>query len=243
MKKIFFAVIFVLFLSLNKQCYGAYALVKSAGAGSGSASAVTVDLLSNPTSGNLLVGFCIINQAFWGITTPTGFTLATIYDGNSISGALYYKISAGTEQTITFDWVSTGTAVGAWYGEFSGFTTPTLDVSAENETNVNSPTQSVSSGTTASTTVNDTYALAFFGGEIGGNIDGGRTYTNSFTELAVWQNTSTSRPGLFMASKTLVSTGTVETTYATTDTGDDIYAAVLVFRSAVTAARRVSFIN
>jgi len=206
-------------------------LEKSDGAGTGGGVSITPDLGSNPASGNLLIAAVCTNNTST-FSTPATWTHLYSASNAGISYAVYYKTSAGTEQTVLLSWSESGRTAGGWVGEFSGFSTPTLDQSANDETHigVGGATTSQSSGTTAVLSTSDAWAIAIFGAEIGNNVDGGRAVSNSFTEIGTVQDTSSSRPGVFINSKTLSATSAVETTYSTTDGGDQMVGVVAVFK-------------
>lgn len=97
----------------------AVAFVKQATASSAAAStSVTCTLASAPTAGNLLV-FAMGGDKNTGALTLAGFTQVAELLSTSVSLYLYWKVSDGTETSISPSW-ATSSAVGnmAWYGEY-----------------------------------------------------------------------------------------------------------------------------
>lgn len=205
---------------------------KTATATSSAASSLTPDLLSTPTSGSLLT-VEVTTGADDTFSTPSGWTKIFDTDGaGTVGAAWFYKVSDGTEQTVTVEWTGS-VPCRAIYTEWGGWSsTPTLEVSQEDESHIDAgnETTSQSTGTTSSTTSTYTWALAFFGAEIGQNFDTGLNYTNSFVEIETQGAASSSRPIIILAGKSLSSTGTVECTVSTTDVGDSVFGSVAVFR-------------
>ena len=116
-----------------------------------------------------------------------------------------------------------------WVGEYSGLTTTPFDVSA-NADSGGSDTTSQTTGTTSSTTQADELAIATWGVDTGNKMATSRAYTNSFGELTYQGETSSGDPGLAVASKNLTATGTVESTFSASDSGDAIAAGVATFK-------------
>lgn len=194
------------------------------------------------TAGNLLI-FHIGRSAAhggggtWG--TPTGWTdlpNSTPGSGNMSSGG-WYKISDGTETSVT----TNGTLeAGAWHAtvtEYEGpFAASPLDVTADNETNIGTIVTSQTSGTTGTTAQADELAIAMFGADSAASVDTGRAYTNSFTEV-IFSNAAVSpgRGASIIAKKVLSATGTVESTFSTSDVGDEMYGAMATFKKQASA--------
>jgi len=94
-------------------------------------SSITVTLDSAATAGNLLITGVAIDKASGTITVPDGFTLVQKGEGGISSGAMAYKIAAGGETSITWNWTATEEG-SVWIGEYSGLlTSNVLDVSAK----------------------------------------------------------------------------------------------------------------
>ena len=194
---------------------------------SGSGTSVNDTYLSTPTSGNVLITAISIDKNSGTITIPSGWTvIGATYVSGSVSGAWAYKISDGTEGTVTWNWATTQFDVVMWLAEYSGI--DTLDVQASADSGASSVT-SQSSGTTGTTDIATAHAFAIFGVDTFDNVDGGRTYSNSFTEIDARALDS---PGLMIAEKVLSATGTQECTYATTDGGDQMFGKISVFNLA-----------
>jgi len=205
------------------------AIADGAALGSGGATSLTPDLGEAPSTGNLLILILSTATANDTVGTPSGWTLAQSYTGDTLTGYVFYKTSDGTEQTVTVSWTGTEVCM-AGYFSFSGFASAVLDASVDDETYVGTATQEISSGTTGTLSTECCYALTIFIAEIADNISTGTvSFSNSFTSLG-YSGASSSRPGIRVASKTLESTSAVECTMTTTDTGDEMYGAMLVFK-------------
>lgn len=170
----------------------------------------------------------------WG--TPTGFTDGpqspdSAVGGSNVAGAVWWKISTGGETTVS---TSGSGPNGNWcmvISEFEGpFEASPFDVQAEDETNLTTVVTSQSTGTTGAPAGGDWLAIAIFAADSMTNVDGGgtRSYSNSFTEV-VFAN-SGARAGVVIAKKVGSGTGAVECTMSFTDTGDEMYGAVMVFK-------------
>lgn len=193
-------------------------------------SAVTTSVLTfdaTASVNNLLVTAIAIDKDGGTPTiTQSGWSTPVIIKANTSSTLVYtYKVSDGTETAVTWNFDSHTYA--AWFGEYSGVSAASaFDVSASANSGASAVT-SQSTGTTGTTGQANSFALALFASDTGTNVDVGRALTNNFTE-GVFENTSTS-PAILVADKILTSTGTVETTFSNTDTGDQQCGAMLVF--------------
>jgi hypothetical protein len=198
------------------------AYVNSAGSTS-----ITVTLDSTATSGNLLLAYLTVDKSSGAITVPTGFTLIHDYVSSSVSIAMAYKFSDGTETAITWNHANARSMKQAQVLEYSGLNT--FDVAAEANSGATSVT-SQTSGTTATTASTSARAFALFGSDSKGNTDAGVAYTNSFTSTYTDPGgINTGCSGLYSAEKDLSATGTQETTFSTTGGGDQMAGAIAVF--------------
>jgi hypothetical protein len=182
---------------------------------------------SATTTGNVIIVKVAIDKSSSTITTPSGFTSILSYSSTSVSGAMSYKISDGTETTITYTTVTARifqmcieewTSVGAF------------DVSATANSGGTSVT-SQTSGTTATTANANSIAFAFFGSDSRGGTDAGVAYTNSFVTDSVdpGGGSGAGNAGYYAANKTLTSTGAQTTTFSTTGGGDQMFGVIAVF--------------
>ncbi len=199
----------------------------------GNSTTQTVTLTSTATAGNILISSVGINKDGGTVTAPSGWTTATVVKAStSVTMAVSYKVAVGGEQVIT--WSNTTSDDGAvWCGEYSGLSGSAPDVSVVTANSGASSVTSQSTGTTATTSQADTFAIASWAADTAGNVQSGRAYTNSFSEKFFLQNDV----GLIIADRTLTSAGTVESTYSTTDAGDQMTGAMMVWAiEGVTAA-------
>ena len=210
-------------------------LVQSASSTSGSGVLTTPTLGAGATAGNLLVfaaARASTHSSGGAWPAVSGFTAlddSGINIGN-MAGAWWYKVAAGSETTVSLSGETN--QAGNWTASLLEFEAPTagwattpLDVKAENDANIASTTSTLSSGTTAATSVAESLALAFFAIDIGSSI-GTESYTNSFGTAP--KVTTGARAGHGTAKKVLSATGT-QTTTITIGTADEIYGAIAVF--------------
>lgn len=196
---------------------------------------VTVTYPSAPTAGNLLIvlvgrGATHGAGGAWGV--PDGWN--KVHDSGinvgNVGGALFWKIAVGDESG--FASVDTNPQ-GAWqvsWAEFEGsFEASPLDVSAENADNLATVVTSQTSGVTGITAQNDELAIACWVTDRMDTCQDGRSYSNLFTEV-IFSDDATARPAAIIAKKVLSATGTVESTFTTTDTGDEMYGVVATFK-------------
>jgi len=206
----------------------------------GGVSIVTVNIAA-PASGSLIVTAVAIDKSSGGLTVPAGFTLIHDYDSANVSGGFAFKVSNGTETAVTWDWV-TNTPAGnaAWVAVYTGLTSDPFDVKVEADSGVTAVT-SQTTGTTASTTQADELAVAVMATDTGENADTGRDWTNGFTEFGFSFDPGAGQAGLSIADKVLSAIGTVETTFSTTDVGDQMWASVATFKTLGVSRTIVAF--
>jgi len=196
---------------------------------------ISVTLDTAATANNLLITGVAIDKNSGTITVPTGFTIIQKGEatdtGQSVSGALAYKVATGGETTISWSW-TVNQEGSVWIGEYSGLkATDVLDVSTENETYMNNhQTTTISTGTTPTTTQANELAIALFAADSGVYVGTTHSWTNGFTIQANITSTSGS-PYLNIANKTLNTIGTVESTFTHNyAAGEDSYAMVATFK-------------
>lgn len=188
--------------------------------------------ISQPPAGSLIITACSVDKDSGGFTTPSGFTVVgTDYTSTNVSGAIAYKIATGSGET-SINWTYVNVAswlCQAWAGVYTmPTTTISVDVNAQANSGVSTTTSQVS-GTTAATALADSLALALFGSDSATNTVAGGALTNSFTILSN-VNVGTNA-GLVVGEKILSATGAQESTYSTTASGDQMWGAVVVFKS------------
>ncbi|MGE0463258.1 MAG: hypothetical protein AB7Q16_17985 [Vicinamibacterales bacterium] len=193
-------------------------------------------LSAGATSGNLLVFTCARASppTDWG-TAPSGFTLGPNGIG-AVGFAVWWKVATGGETTVT---AAAPTTSGNWTAlvvELEGpFHASPLDVVAESEANLSTTVTSQASGTTDLTTQDAALTLAFFAIDAGSNF-GTRQYSNSFTEVA--SGTSGARAAHAVARRVTTAVGTYSTTlsYSAGGTADEMYGAIMVWRTTITGS-------
>lgn len=208
---------------------------------SASATSHSPSLGFTPTAGRLLVvGW---NAAGGTVTYSNVDPDWTLIHDNTNAGRVHscgwaYRISDGTETNFSVD-VSSSQALVFMFLELDGLAgSSVLDQAAESTANQNSTNAtSASTGTTATLSVSDGYALQFYSCDGQQGWDTGRTFTNGSTELANnFNGGGTSSPGMIFAYKVLSSTTGFSETISTTDAGDGMYGSVAVFKQAASGA-------
>ena len=145
---------------------------------------ISITLNTPATANNLLITGVAVDKASGTITKPEGFTLIQKGEGGIASGALAYKVATGGETTISWTWTANEEG-SVWIGEYSGLaTSDVLDVSAENEAYLSTLTNTISTGTTTTTTQADELAIALFASDSGNSVGTTRSWTNGFTTIA-----------------------------------------------------------
>lgn len=190
------------------------------------------------TSGNLLVvtvSRSAQHTAGGAWNAPAGWTAITDAGINQVAtftAAWFWKISDGTETAFNSTDTNEQGNLQMTFSEYLGpFAASPLDVSAEDVSNINTVVTSQGTGTTGTTAQADALALAFFAADQWTTVDGGgtRNYSNSFVEVVV-ADISSARPASIVARRVLSATGTYSCTYSVTDTGDEMYGAIAVFK-------------
>lgn len=200
-----------------------------------STSSTSATYASATTSGNIL-WYAIGGDKSAGVWTgPAGFTTLFNMTSTSVSLLVGYKVSDGTETTITVS-RSVASAAGdrLWITEYSSNQSGTWTIvgSASNPTDESTAT-SWSTGTTAATTAAGG-ALAIIAKDSWSTGNGTPTYTNSFTEIHTFG--SGGRGCVSIAFKDGIAAGsTVETTQSQTTGGDQTSGAIAVFEKVSTA--------
>lgn len=184
-----------------------------------------VSLSSTATSGNLLVCIWAVDKDSGTLTLPSGFTLIQEHTtGSSISGAIGYKISDGTETSFTASSASSNrNTLGIL--EFSGIdTSDPLDVSVLTDGN-SAEDRSLTIGPTASTDEANELALSFWMNDSAQSMAQGSdfSWSDSFSEILYHRpdESNQGQPGVSVGRKDLSSTGTVSTTFSYTGDSTD----------------------
>lgn len=183
-----------------------------------------------PTSGRLLV-LGVVQSSGTATFSNADADWTPIHDNigqsRNMGAAWFYKVADGNDG-FSID-TSITTALQWAVVEFSGLaTSAVLDQSAENEANDQASTTSAATGTTATLGVSNGYAVSFFAFDTGNGWADDRSFTNGSTEL-VFRNGG-ANPALSLAGLQLSATTGFSETVSTTDTGDDCYGSVAVFK-------------
>lgn len=208
----------------------AIAVKQIAGSGGGAAAAITPTLSSAAVAGNILVAISAQANARNNTTINDASYDLPITDGTALSGSanmgwlVAAKVAAGGETSFTAPADASQGNHTAVLLEIEGFTgSATLDDSAADTSNCGTVVTSQGTGTATASAAG--FALAIFLSDNWPNVDGGRAYSDSFSEEVSYPGNS--RPGILVASKT-VSAGSVSCTFSTTDSGDEMVGCILV---------------
>lgn len=199
---------------------------------------VTATLGAVSTTGSMLIAIHVIDKEAATVGTIAGFSVPVVVTSSGSSTLAYsYKISDGTEQAITATWTGGGKDGRLWIGEVKDPTVsaPLLMINANSG---GSSVKSLSTGTTSNFTGSG-IAIAAWSSDTGTNTNGGRNYTNGFIEqdYLTLGGSGHDYSGIMVATKELdtVST-TLESTFSTTSSGDQMCAVMLVIPAAVPAS-------
>jgi len=212
----------------------AVSLVKSDAVVIGNSATISCDLGSNPASGNLLVFLASSKTGSNAIVTPpSGFSQADyVANTDSLGGSsvMYYKVSAGTEQTVEVVFTSANTGQGI-YLEYSGFgSAPAdpLDTTATQYSTGTSDTTIGCGGPTSTPAEADSFAvfLAATGDQRRFNLT--QTVDNSYS-IEIEQTGSINRPYMAACVLELSSATAQNPTVTTTDDGDENTGIIAIF--------------
>lgn len=193
-----------------------------------SVTSISVSYTQTTVSGNLLICVIAPDKNSGTITIPVGFTIVTQVQEASISGALCYKISDGTETTIESSWVNTVHGSESIWEIDGPWDTNPLDV-FETGTSNNIAVTSLSTGTTAETAQNDEYVFAVYLNDSSQNMSSSPTQTNGFSNR-MFNNPTGGSAGQIVCDKTIASTGTQETTIGYTGSADQAITFIAAFK-------------
>ncbi len=226
MKKILFILVLFLFISKTSDCAIVEVQTKTKLSGSDVVSH-PITFTSTATADNLLYTCIAVDKDAGSFTVPAGFTLIHDYVGASVSVASAFKISTGVEDTLTW---TLGNAHNASIIalEYSGLTASSIiDVKEENDSG-ESAVSTLDSGTTSSTTVAISLALACFGADSADNFQS-ITFSNSFVEV-VKEISGGGVAGIIAAKKELSATG-IQSTTASWTGSDQAGGNIAVFKT------------
>lgn len=213
------------------------------------ATSLTATFGSTPTQNNLLVAAAGSDDTL--AMTSSGWTLATSAVSNQ-AAYLWYKLAGASEPTavqVTITPTASDTIVLGTM-EFSvsgGWAVSPLDKIASN-TGHGGTFTSLATGTTAATTVANELAIAIenphawsSGASAPTTPTWSASYTNIVTVPGTTGSTPTFRVALFVASNTLVATGTQTTTGSWTNSSTDVGALIATFKINAPAASTGNF--
>ena len=172
------------------------------GDGTNGFSSITATFTTAPAAGNLLIAV-FGESGNNNIATPSGWSVAVAYQNNSPGGAIFYKIAAGSESTVTVTTSggsSTSYGMGLQLYEYSGMVgTSPLDAVA---------TPSAGTGTaltSGSLTTTQACDLLMSGAAI--NTSASFTWGSSFTEEFDFHNSGTNQRSFGGADRAVTSIG------------------------------------
>ncbi len=203
--------------------------------GSGTTS-VPLTLPSAPVSGNLLVLIFAGDKNTGTIDTwaaANGWTVEYSAPTTNVSYYYLYKVSAGTEQSITPAVSVAGTAgLHAWYGELEDTVSPGSDWRIIGKALNPADTANVNSWSTGTTEALQGVGLGIAGAAIDSwsTFTSGDSWTNSYASIFAPGTSTSGRPGLWVSAKDeAVAEVTTNTTFSYTGTADQAAAALIVF--------------
>lgn len=190
---------------------------------------LAVTKTTTATADNFLIAGVAVRVGWDDHVTPSGWTLFAS-GVSTLSYALYYKISDGTETGITFSSTADTGKPEGFLAEYSGnITSGFLNASAENTTNIGTAVTSQPSGNATSTTT-DGSALAVFLCEDGRDWGTTETVDSGFT-IDHQTSGSSGHGHVGLCRLDITATGSYGATYSTTDAGSPAYGACLIIDS------------
>lgn len=200
-------------------------------------SSKAVSLGGTPTSGNLLVVAVGADKNAGGYTiTGGGFSVARQDDSSSTSVWVGWKVSAGTESSVTVNRTGGNSSGGdnIYYAEYSCSSAGswTLDTAGSNYTNETDVTSCASGNATPSI---PGLALAVWSIDTVNRINSGTdSYTNGYTvrKARADNDVGTSGGGCLVADKNVPASATTSSTVSFTGTADQMSGCVSIFGKA-----------
>lgn len=193
----------------------------------------TVSLGSAPASGNLLVVVVGADKNSGGYTV-SGFTSAVSLRGASTSLHILWKVSAGTETTVTATRSGGNSPSGdqLWYAEYSQTGAGAWGANASATSPYSdATTKSRSTGTTGATAF-DGMAIAAWTVDNWNNVEPGMTYTRGTEQRGQTDNyggVMFGAAGLYVATDPVGIGTTFQSTFKYTGTADQVAGGVVVF--------------
>lgn len=203
-------------------------VVQTSGTNAGSGTSTSRTFSPAPTAGHLLVAALSSSGVPAGFDGPDGYDLLASLESGNLRAYVYGKIAAGDEGVVPFAWTSGGGFGSVRIVEFDDVV-DWPPIVAENEASAATVVTSISTGT-ATATASAGIAVAFVATDGTSTVDGGRTWSNGFTELSF--DGSGTRSALIIATKPITAPGDYSTTFSCTDTGDEMFAAIALFQVA-----------
>lgn len=209
----------------------AVALVQETTANSGASSTtLTCTLPVAPTANNLLV-FAMAGDKNTGALTLAGFTQLYTLTSSSVTLYVWYKVSAGTETSISPSWANSSNSGNmSWYAEYQdSLVTGTSWTVAGQASNITDETtvMSKTTGTTSSTTV-DGLGIAFAAVDSIGNVSSVNAWANSYAARYSPAGGG-GRGAIFVATKAETAGTAASSTFSYSGTADQVSAAIGVF--------------
>jgi len=202
----------------------------------------TITFGSALTASNVI---CIVLGSLRAVTAniPSGYTAGpTIATTTAIDGYVAWKVATGGETSAQFTSIGGSEDCGIAYIELTGndISSP-LDGTSEDETNVTTATKSIAtdSGSGITPTVADGHAVAMFVCDNAANFqNGSNTVTSSpaYTLQEDFHQASSVYHIAALASLQYSDTAAKKCTLTTTDTGDENWGTMLLFKAAAGGA-------
>jgi len=203
---------------------------------SGYGSTQSCTLPGSPSSGNILVLASSNNSGSATISTPpSGFTELQVGTGTGVRGALYYKVSAGSETSTSIVW-STGNGTAHYFElDFDGQTLVTPVQTNEDETNSASAgaTQSQNCGLVTPANATNIWVGAIAHDQAN-NGDASQVWADSATVIRALADVALSEPAV--AKRVNIAASGYNGNWSCTDTDDQVYGMAAVFEYAAGGA-------
>lgn len=184
-----------------------------------------------PSANNILVAFIQDPAGTTNPGLPSGWTALLDHDVSNLFGRYFYKISDGTETSLSWSSLS-NTRYTMGVVELTGNATASpIDGTNEDESKLS--TDATSTGSGSVTPTGDGYALAmFYVHAINKVTDGTEAWTNSFAQIGTESRNQTWAPWGSFAGKAFTGTSAQSTTFSFSGTAARVYGGLAIIKEA-----------
>lgn len=195
-------------------------------------STLTRSFASTAVTGNLLIGWVHFDGGLSLTTPPAGYTEIQTEEGASFGSWLGYKISDGSEASISGT-ISASEALTVGFAEYEFDIAAPSVLSNENVASINSDVSSIATGAVTPTNAKN-LVLGIAAIESGARWDPGDTVSAGFTQDV--SASANNRPGTVLGRAVNAALSAQEMTATSGDLSDRAYAAIVAFNDATPAA-------